>query len=191
MKLPNYAFTDNISRNSCKRTGHSLSNDMFDVRRYYVILVIVGICLIVVLLKFTSRGRASLLSVARRAILPYINRNQHAAEQIRTNQLSVAQFHNAAGEEGSRNPTEGNEQQTRGTGDLAMRQDAQEHYICISDSRKNLHFFSCFFSPLASIANLWPGLFVSHFSPRQTYEQFSQCSKRAGDWIRMPKIDWV
>ena len=74
-----------------------------------MILIIVGICLIVVLLKFTSRGRASLLSVARRAILPYINRNQHAAEQIRTNQLSVAQFHNAAGEEGSRNPTEGNE----------------------------------------------------------------------------------
>ena len=44
--------------------------------RYYVLVIIGSICLVVVLLKFTSRERTSLLSLARRALLPYIVRNQ-------------------------------------------------------------------------------------------------------------------
>ena len=44
--------------------------------RYYVLVIIGSICLVVVLLSFTSRERTSLLSLARRALLPYIVRNQ-------------------------------------------------------------------------------------------------------------------
>ena len=44
--------------------------------RYYVLVIIGSICLVVVLLKFTSRERTSLVSLARRALLPYIVRNQ-------------------------------------------------------------------------------------------------------------------
>lgn len=51
-------------------------------------MIIGSIVLVVVLLKFTSRGRTSLLSLARRTILPYIVRNQQHA-RARTPQVSL------------------------------------------------------------------------------------------------------
>ncbi|KAL9986011.1 hypothetical protein ACROYT_G000064 [Oculina patagonica] len=70
-------------------------------REWYYVLVILGsICLIVVLLKLTARGRPSLLSLARRAILPYIVRNQQTV-RVRSRQSSSGDFMDAVGELGS------------------------------------------------------------------------------------------
>ena len=58
--------------------------------RYYVLVIIGSICLVVVLLKFTSRERTSLLSLARRALLPYIVRNQqHVRVRIPEEELGT------------------------------------------------------------------------------------------------------
>ena len=70
--------------------------------RYYVLVIIGSICLLVVLLKLTSRGRTSLLSLARRALLPYIVRNQQHVH-VRTPQLSPDEFADAEEELGTSN----------------------------------------------------------------------------------------
>jgi len=63
--------------------------------------VIIGsIVLVVVLLKFTSRERTSLLSLARRALLPYIVRNQQHAH-LRAPQVSLDKFVDAEEELGN------------------------------------------------------------------------------------------
>ena len=62
-----------------------------------MLLIIGSICLVVALLKFTSRERTSLLSLARRALLPYIVRNhQHVHES--TPQVSLDEFVDAEDE---------------------------------------------------------------------------------------------
>ena len=63
-------------------------------------MIIGSICLVVVLLEFTSGERTSLLSLARRALLPYIVRNQQHAREI-TPRVSLDEF--ADTDEGSRN----------------------------------------------------------------------------------------
>ena len=68
--------------------------------RYYVLVIIGSIVLVVVLLKFTSRGRTSLLSLARRTILPYMVRNQRHI-RVRTPQVSLHEFVDAEEELGN------------------------------------------------------------------------------------------
>ena len=55
--------------------------------RYYVIVIIAAICVIIVLLKVTYRSRTNLLGLARRAVLPYFVRNQQAG-RVRTHEVS-------------------------------------------------------------------------------------------------------
>ncbi|XP_020621423.1 disintegrin and metalloproteinase domain-containing protein 10-like isoform X2 [Orbicella faveolata] len=70
-------------------------------RHWYYVLVIIGsIVLVVVLLKFTSRERTSLLSLARRALLPYIVRNQQHVH-LRAPQVSLDKFVDAEEELGN------------------------------------------------------------------------------------------
>lgn len=65
--------------------------------RYYAVIIILGIFLIVILLKFTSHRGSPLLSTARRAILPYMARNHLTNEHVTTRQLSVsAEFYDAS-----------------------------------------------------------------------------------------------
>ena len=68
--------------------------------RYYVLLIIGSICLVVALLKFTSRERTSLVSLARRALLPYIVRN-HQHERVSTPRVSLDEFVDAEEELGT------------------------------------------------------------------------------------------
>ena len=65
-------------------------------------MILGSICLTVVLLKFTSRGRPSLLSLARRALLPYVVRNQ-IPDEGRTCQSSEGDFVDAMEELGPDN----------------------------------------------------------------------------------------
>ena len=85
----------NLTMNHVRIKNYSfftvLLTDCLIVCRYYVVVIIVGICLIVILLKFTSHG-GTLLSAERRAVLRNIARNHLANQHIRTHQLSDDEF---------------------------------------------------------------------------------------------------
>ena len=68
--------------------------------KYYVLVIIGSIVLVVVLLKFTSRERNSLLGLAKQAFLPYIVRNQQYV-RVRTAQVSLDEFVDAEEELGA------------------------------------------------------------------------------------------
>jgi len=70
--------------------------------RYYVLVIITSIVLVVVLLKVTSRERTSLLSLAKQALLPYIVRNQQHV-RARKAQASLDEFVDAEEELGTSN----------------------------------------------------------------------------------------
>ena len=86
----------NLTMNHVRIKNYSffivLLTDCLIVCRYYVVVIIVGICLIVILLKFTSHGGTPLLSAERRAVLRNIARNHLANQHIRTRQLSDDEF---------------------------------------------------------------------------------------------------
>lgn len=86
----------NLTMNHVRIKNYSfftvLLTDCLIVCRYYVVVIIVGICLIVILLKFTSHGGTPLLSAERRAVLRNIARNHLANQHIRTHQLSDDEF---------------------------------------------------------------------------------------------------
>ena len=66
--------------------------------RYYVVVIIGAICLIIVLLKVTYRSRTNLLGLARQAVLPYFVRNQRTEQNVRTREVSGGEFDEVVGD---------------------------------------------------------------------------------------------